>query len=298
MVEEAVLRGEDVIVIDDLSTGRMENIEKFIDSIEFVKGDIRDLEIVMKCMKGVDYVFHHAAIASVPVTIEDPIRSAEVNDLGTLNVFHAAQKSGIKKVVYASSSAIYGNSDLIPSIETSTPAPETPYAAHKLMGEYYASIFKSLYGLDIVSLRYFNVFGPRQDPSSPYSGVISIFFHRLKNGLNPIVYGDGGQSRDFIYVKDAVRANFKAIKAVGIEEPIYNIGAGNSVSLNQLLLILEELIGTKVTAEYAPPRSGDIYESRADVSRAKNELNFTAATQFEEGLAETWKWFKSGGLRY
>ena len=227
-------------------------------------------------------------MASVPKTVEDPLASAEINDLGTLNVFLAAREAGATRVVYASSSAVYGSTTHLPHVETMLPDPNSPYAAHKLIGEHYARMFRDLYGVEIVSFRYFNVFGPRQDPGSPYSGVISIFMDCLLKGQPPTIYGDGEQSRDYIYVKDVVRANFLAALGAGLAGRVYNIGTGQSQTLHQLLANLQDLSGKTTQPVYEPVRAGDVYESRADISRAAGELPFRAETSFRDGLAATW----------
>jgi UDP-glucose 4-epimerase len=268
----------------------VENLALGRDRLEFVQGDIRDRELVVRTARSAEVIFHHAALASVPRTVEDPLASAEINDLGTLNVFLAAREAGTARVVYASSSAIYGTLAPPPHIEGLLPDPNSPYAAHKLIGEHYARMFQNLFGVDIISLRYFNVFGPRQDPSSPYSGVISIFMDRLQKGQPPVIYGDGGQSRDYIYVKDVVRANFLAALGAGSAGRVYNIGTGQSHTLHRLLEILQDLSGQSSNPTYRPARAGDVYESRADTSRAKTELAFTAETSFQDGLAATWAW--------
>ena len=289
---EALKRGYETVVLDDLSTGKLENLSGMGSGLKFIQGDIRDRELVADCAQGVDLVFHHAAEASVPRTVEDPVRSAEINDLGTLNVFLAARDQGVRRVVFAGSSAVYGSINEPPHVETMTPDLLSPYAAHKLLGEHYAAMFYGLYGFEIVSLRYFNVFGPRQDPSSPYSGVISIFMDRMRRGIPPTVYGDGGQSRDFIYVGDVVAANFMAAEKEGLAGKVFNVGTGRSVTLNRMLEILADLSGSPAHPVYEPARAGDVYASRAEVSLAAEVLGFTAGTSFEKGLGITWDWFR------
>ena len=284
-----------MIVVDDLSTGIRDNLKPFEDRLTFIQGDIRDAGMLERYCTGVDYVFHHAALAAVPVSVEKPVLSAEINDIGTLNVFSAAARAKVKRVVYASSSAVYGNQETLPHSETMPPRPGSPYAAHKLLGEHYAAMFGDLYGLGVVSLRYFNVYGPRQNPSSPYSGVISIFMDRYLKGQTPTVFGDGGQSRDFVFVKDVVQANFLAAETGDADGRFVNIGTGRAVTVNRMLELLSEITDTSVTAAYAAPRAGDIYESRADVSLAGDLLGFTAQTEFSQGLGETWDWFRQSG---
>ena len=295
LVDRALRQGFEVRVLDDLSTGSRENLTHCLGEIELVVGDVRDRDLVHRAAQGAEVVFHHAALTAVPLTVEDPFRSAEVNDLGTLNVFLAASRAGARRVVYASSSAVYGSIDSLPHHEDMTPQPNSPYAAHKLLGEYYGKMFGDLYGLEVVSLRYFNVFGPRQDPGSPYSGVMSIFMDRLNKGLRPVIFGDGGQSRDFIYIKDVVEANYLAAAAEGAAGQAFNIGTGRAVTLHRILEALADLTGRQADPAYEPPRPGDVYESRADVTRASEGLCFAARTSFEDGLALTWDWFTKGG---
>jgi UDP-glucose 4-epimerase len=294
IVDTALRRGYAVRVLDNLSTGYIANLAGVMGDIEFIHGDIRDRTVLSRCMEGVDLVFHHAALASVPLTVEDPILSTEINDLGTMNVFRASCQAGCGRVVYASSSAVYGTRTETIHVESLPVYPDTPYAAHKRAGEYYAAIFKKLYGPDIVSLRYFNVYGPRQDPSSPYSGVISIFMDKLKRGERPTVYGDGGQSRDFIYIDDVVRVNFLAAEARGVGGKIFNVGTGKSVTLNEMLKILGRLTGKPARPVYEAPRPGDVYASCADIDRARIILGFEPEVTLQDGLRLTWKWFAGG----
>jgi len=294
LVDEALRRGCDVVVLDNLTTGRLENLEHCFKEINFVQGDIRDRDLVFKLARGADRVFHHAAVTAVPETVDDPFTSAEVNDLGCLNVFSAARSAGVGRVVYASSSAVYGDTETLPHRESMIPSPNSPYAAHKLLGEHYAAIFRDLYDLEIVPLRYFNVFGPRQDPGSTYSGVISIFMDRLFKGRQPVVYGDGGQRRDFIYVQDVVEANFLAAETPGLAGRAINVGTGRAAGILNLLEIMSRLTGVEAAPSFEAHRPGDIYESRADVSRARELLGFSARTPLETGLARTLDWFRKG----
>ena len=282
----------DVVVLDDLSTGHLENIAPFLNDLEFIRGDIRDRDLVSKAARKADLVFHQAALVSVPESVEKPRLSAEINDLGTLNVFEASRSAGVRRVVYASSSAIYGGIIQMPHHEGMTPRPNTPYGAHKLLGEHYASMFLELYGLEVVALRYFNVYGPRQDPTSPYSGVISIFLDRISQGQRPTVFGDGEQSRDFVHIQDIVTANFLAGEVPGAEGRAFNLGTGHAVSLNEMLELLSQLTGIAADPVYEPARAGDIRESRADVSLARQILGFEASLNFKEGLAWTLSWVK------
>jgi UDP-glucose 4-epimerase len=279
-----------VVVLDDLSTGRRANIASVAGRCRFVRGDVRDRLLVDDCARGADYIFHHAAQAAVPLSIDDPILSAQVNDLGTLNVFLAGRDAGVRRIVSASSSAVYGDNPVVPHVETTPPTPDTPYAAHKMLGEQYGAMFLNYFGLEVVSLRYFNVYGPRQDPSSPYSGVISIFMDRLAQGLAPTVFGDGEQTRDFIHVSDVVRANFLAVQARDVAGLALNVGCGREVSLNQMLDLLGDITGVRIEAAYEPARPGDPRRSRADIDLARQKLGFTAKTTFAHGLADTWDW--------
>ena len=296
LVDEALRRGLDVVVLDDFSTGHEKNLAHCLERINLVRGDVRDKDVVSNCCRGVDLVFHHAALTAVPVSVDDPRLSAEVNDLGTLNVMLAAREAGVLRVVYASSSAVYGDNPELPHVETMPPTPNSPYAAHKLLGEWYGTMFGDLHGQEIVSLRYFNVFGPRQDPSSPYSGVISIFMERLSAGLPLTVYGDGGQSRDFVYVADVVAANFAAADVPAAAGKCFNIGVGRAVTLLEMIGILGDLVGAPVEKRHEPPRVGDVYHSLANVDRATEILGFAPGVSFRDGLARTYEWFKKTHL--
>ena len=291
LVRGALDQGYQVVVLDNLSTGRIENLARVIDHIEFVRGDIRDRGVLAKVMPGTELVFHEAALAEVPVSIENPVLSAEINDIGTLNVFEAAARAGVNRLVFASSSAVYGDGYRPPHHEKLTPNPDSPYAAHKLLGEQYGVIYGRLFNLETVSLRYFNVFGPNQAASSPYSGVISCFLDSIVHKRRPIIYGDGGQSRDFIFVKDVVEANFLAAGSPKAPGAAVNIGAGGSITLLQTLEVLSRLTGQEIIPEFRPSRPGDVYESKADISLAGEILGFTPKTPFETGLSATWEWF-------
>ncbi|MFH1134700.1 MAG: SDR family oxidoreductase [Pseudomonadota bacterium] len=291
LTREALNRGYDVVVLDNLSSGRRENLTEVINHVELVEGDIRDRDLVGKLVRGTDLIFHEAALAEVPLCIENPVLSAQINDLGTLTVLEAAARAGVGRVVYASSSAVYGDSYPSPQHEGLPPVPDSPYAAHKLLGEHYGAIFGKLYGLEVASLRYFNVYGPRQDPASPYSGVISCFFQKIRQGLPPVIYGDGGQCRDFIFVRDVVEANFLAAQSPEAPGNAFNIGTGHAITLLRTLEVMTKLVGRNISPLFAPPRAGDIHESRAEVSLARQKLGFSATSTFETGLALTWKWF-------
>ncbi|MBN64554.1 MAG: LPS biosynthesis protein WbpP [Gemmatimonadetes bacterium] len=284
-----------VRVLDDLSSGRRENLAALDGEVDLVEGDLRDEALVSAALAGVDYVLHHAAVASVQTSIERPRFEQEVNAVGTLQLFEAARRAGVRRVVFAASAASYGKDPTAPKREEMLPAPESPYAISKIAGEYYARVYSSLYGLEVVCLRYFNVFGPRQDPSSPYSGVISIFAERMLAGAAPTVFGDGGQSRDFVYVDNVVEANMRACTTPGIAGRVYNIGCGRSASLLELVAALNRVLGTAIEPEFAPARPGDVRISLADITRAQRELGYEPVVHFEEGLEQTLAWMRAAG---
>ena len=284
-----------VRVLDDLSSGRRENLAALDGEVDLVEGDLRDEALVSAALAGVDYVLHHAAVASVQTSIERPRFEQEVNAVGTLQLFEAARRAGVRRVVFAASAASYGKDPTAPKREEMLPAPESPYAISKIAGEYYARVYSSLYGLEVVCLRYFNVFGPRQDPSSPYSGVISIFAERMLAGAAPTVFGDGGQSRDFVYVDNVVEANMRACATPGIAGRVYNIGCGRSASLLELVAELNRVLGTAIEPEFAPARPGDVRISLADITRAQRELGYEPVVHFEQGLEQTLAWMRAAG---
>lgn len=281
-----------VIVVDDLSTGRLKNIQDLIDTnkIKFIRGDIADVGFLQKTFRNVDYVFHEAALASVPRSVTDPIKSNYVNVNGTLNVLVAAKDNGVKKVVYASSSSVYGDTPTLPKKEDMKLHPSSPYAVSKLTGEYYCKVFSEVYCLSTVSLRYFNVYGPYQDPNSEYAAVIPKFIRRIINGQPPIIYGDGEQTRDFTFVKDVVNANILAAKVSSTG--IFNIACGKRISINDLAKLLMKISGKQMEPDYDNPRSGDILHSLADISKAKEKLKYKPRFKFISGLEETIKWFR------
>ena len=279
--------GHTVRVLDDLSTGRRENLAEILGEIEFVEGDIRDAALLAEVVQQVDCILHHAAIVSVPASVEQPLVEQEVNAVGTLRLLEAARQAGVGRVVFPSSASVYGNNPQMPKREDMLPEPESPYAVSKVMAEYYARVYSQLYGLEVVGLRYFNVFGPRQVPSSPYSGVISIFVARMRAGESPTVCGDGHQSRDFVYVGDVVEANMRASTTPGVAGRIYNIGCGRSASLLELIAAINQVLGTELVPMFAPPRAGDIRFSSADISRARTELGYEPRVGFVEGLERT-----------
>ncbi|HIL10815.1 MAG TPA: NAD-dependent epimerase/dehydratase family protein, partial [Candidatus Latescibacteria bacterium] len=249
--------GHAVRVIDDLSSGQRDNLAEIIDEVELVVGDLRDEDLLDKVLRGVDYALHHAAVASVQTSVERPLFEQEVNAVGTLRFFEAARRAGVGRVVFAASAAAYGNNPTVPKREQMIPEPESPYAISKVMGEYYARVYSQIYGLQVVCLRYFNVFGPRQDPSSPYSGVISIFAERMLKGEAPVIFGDGGQSRDFVYVDNIVEANMRACTTPEAAGRVYNIGCERSVSILELVTALNEVLGTALDPVFNPARQGD-----------------------------------------
>ncbi|QTA89902.1 SDR family oxidoreductase [Desulfonema magnum] len=287
IVDALLARGCAVTVLDNLSTGNLSNLEHVKNQITFYKGDIRDSEILTKAVKGCNVIFHQAAVVSVPQTVEDPVESAMVNDMGTLLVLETARRNNVKRVVLASSCAIYGDDPELPKRETMNPKPFSPYAVQKLTGEFHARLFHDLYKLETVCLRYFNVYGPRQDPSSPYSGVISIFMKKAASKEAPLIYGDGTQYRDFIFVKDVVKANLLAASSDGVSGEKFNIGTGSFVSINQLWKMVCGMSDLDIEPEYRPARAGDIRESVANIDHAKSLLGFEPEYSFEKGLEAT-----------
>lgn len=290
-VEELVRLGHDVVVLDDLSTGKAENLSHLGTQVEVLQHSIMDMEKLRGACRGIDFVIHLAARTSVPQSMAVPLDTNRVNVEGTLNVLVAARDAKVKRVVFAGSTAVYGNTLTLPTNEFVPPAPLSPYGASKLAGEVYGQVFWRGYGLEFVSLRYFNVFGPRQDPASPYSGVLSRFGAALLEETPPIVYGDGEQSRDFVYVGNVVEANLSACEAKGAAGFAINVGTGTRHTLNQTLALFEKITGRSAKAKYAAAREGDIRDSQADISRAKNALGYNPRIGFEEGLSLTWEWF-------
>ncbi len=278
-------------VLDNLSTGRLSNLEHIIDRITFYQGDLRNQEILNKAAKDCDIIFHQAAVVSVPSTVDDPVESAMVNEMGTLLVLEAARKNNIKKVILASSCAVYGDDPDIPKHENMTPNPKSPYAVQKLSGELYARLYFDLFGLEPVCLRYFNVYGPRQDPSSPYSGVISIFMTKASTKESPVIYGDGSQYRDFIFVKDVVRFNLLAANSEKANGKTFNVGTGKFISINTLWEMIGHMAGVSIEPEYKRARPGDIRESVASMDYAGKTLGFDPEYSFENGLKETFDWY-------
>lgn len=280
-------RGHAVRVLDDLSTRRENNLTPMLGQVEFIRGDVRDLATVRSAVDGVEVVFHHAALASVPRSISDPLTTLTVNVTGTEHVLEAARDAGVRRVVYASSSSVYGDTPMLPKSEHMPAHPLSPYAVHKLAGELLAETFTRVYGLETVGLRYFNVFGPRQDPASPYAAVIPRFIAALLGGHRPVVFGDGEQTRDFTYVANVVEANLLAGDAPEAVGQVMNIGSGERVSLNALLRILSGLVGASIEPEYRAPRPGDVHDSLADTRLAQQLLGYQPAITLQEGLAWT-----------
>jgi len=282
-----------VVVLDDLSTGKESNVPLSNSRCKLIQGSITDLETVQAACCGMDYVFHMAARTSVPRSVKDPAETNRINADGTLNVLLAARDAGVKRVVYSGSSSVYGETPILPKREDMPPAPISPYGVSKLIGELYGQVFNRCYGLEFVTVRYFNVFGPRQDPGSAYSGVLSLFITCMQKGAAPTVYGDGEQSRDFTYIENGVQANLLACGTPGIAGMGFNAGTGNRYTLNDTLALLGKFAGRPVRAKYIEMRSGDIRDSQADISLARQKLGYEPRVDFEEGLRRTWDWYCS-----
>jgi UDP-N-acetylglucosamine/UDP-N-acetylgalactosamine 4-epimerase len=293
IVDELVRRGQQVVVLDDLSSGKEENLAAVRSKIDLRIGSITDLATLQSACAGTDYVIHLAARTSVPRSVADPIEANHVNIDGTLNVLVAARDSKVRRFVFAASSAAYGETPELPKQETMPSAPISPYGVTKLAGELYAQVFGRAYGLENTSLRYFNVFGPRQDPASQYSGVLSRFMLALIRGESPVMYGDGEQSRDFTYIANVVDLTLRACEATGSSGMVLNGGTGARITLNEVLKLLEKITGKKIQVKYDPPRAGDIKDSQADISRAGNLLGYVPHVDFEHGLKLTWDWYEA-----
>lgn len=292
LVEGLLAKGYEVRVLDNFATGYRNNIKHLTDRIELLEGDVCNLTTVRFAMKKIDVVFHQAALPSVPRSVKNPLESNEVNIAGTLNVFLSARDEGIKRVVYASSSSVYGNTATLPKIETMTPDPLSPYAIAKLTGELYAKVFNQLYGLSTIGLRYFNVFGPRQDPTTQYAGAIAKFISCALEGKPYPVFGDGEQTRDFTYVANVVDANIRAGEAPFDGAPVVNIAYGERTSLNQILDMLNELTGQNLAAQYGPERVGDVRHSHASLDAAKKYIGYQPQVNTLEGLRQTLEWYR------
>jgi nucleoside-diphosphate-sugar epimerase len=296
IVEELVARGEQVRVLDDLSTGRRSNIEPFLDRIELVQGSLTSDDALSKAVAGVDFIIHQAALPSVPRSVSDPLQSHEANATGTLKLLIAARDAGVRRVVYASSSSVYGDSPVLPKREDMPTRPLSPYAVNKLAGEEYCKVFAGVYGLPTVSLRYFNVFGPRQDPTSQYAAVIPAFISSMLQDRKPTIYGDGLQTRDFTYVSNIVNANLLACESEGADGLAVNVACAERISLLDLVAEINRLLGKDIEPIFEPARAGDVKHSLADISLAREKLRFEPRVTFAEGLARTLEYMRQQGV--
>jgi len=294
IAEYLVDDGEEVRIIDNFSTGRRENIAEFLDRIELIEGDICKMDDITRAVDGVDYVLHIAARPSVPASIAEPRVCHEANIDGTFNVLMAAREAGVRRVVYSASSSAYGDTPELPNKETFAPGPLSPYAASKLAGEYYCRVFTEIYGLECVSLRYFNVFGPKQNPASQYAAAIPKFITSMLEGESPTIFGDGEQSRDFTFVENVYYGNMLACTAPGAAGQLFNCACGYPISINQLVDTLNEILGTNIKARHVPERPGDIKHSAADITKAREILKFDPPVDLRTGLERTVEWYKQG----
>ncbi len=292
IVEELLRRNEIVRVIDNFSTGKWENVEPFEGGAEIIEADIAEGKNLPRFLEGADYVIHQAAIPSVPKSILDPLKSHHANVNGTLQLLNASREADVKRVVYASSSSVYGDSPTLPKHEGMMPNPLSPYGAQKLFAEIYCQVFTRAYGLETVSLRYFNVFGPRQDSTSQYSGVLALFIPAVLQSKRPTIYGDGLQSRDFTYVQNVVEANLLACTVPGVAGQVFNVACGDRITVNSMLQQINKITGKDIAPIYADPRPGDIKHSQADITRAKEHLGYQPKISFEEGLRNTIEWYR------
>jgi UDP-glucose 4-epimerase len=292
IADALVQRGDRVRVFDNLSTGDLANLRAIGSSIEFVRGDILDTKALASVVEGVDCIFHEAALASVPASLDRPLDSHAACTTGTVGVLDAARRGGVRRVVFASSSAIYGDRLCSSKRETDLPAPISPYGAAKIASENYLQAFSASFGLETVALRYFNVFGPRQDPNSPYSAVIPLFMTAILSNKQPVIYGDGLQSRDFVYVANVVAANLLAADAPGVSGQAFNVGCGRGTSLLEMLSALNEVLGTDVKPMFAPPRTGDVRESMADIAMARKHLGYNPEIDLVEGLRRSIDYYR------
>ncbi|HPG38204.1 MAG TPA: SDR family oxidoreductase [bacterium] len=294
IVEELVRRGEKVRVLDNFATGKRENLVPFMEKIELIEGDIRSYHIVREAVQGVDFILHQAALPSVPRSIKDPITTNEVNVTGVLHILDAAKDAKVKRVVFASSSSIYGDVDVLPKTEDMLPRPLSPYAVSKYSGERYCQVFNKLYGLETVCLRYFNVFGPRQDPSSQYSAVIPKFIKTIKSGESPVIFGDGEQSRDFTFIENVVQANLLACEKSDedITGEVFNIACGKRVTVNEMVKSIKKLLNSDVEIKYNKQRMGDVKHSLANIGKAQQFLGYRVLVDFNEGLKRLIQSFK------
>src|SRR4051812_12646783 len=295
LAEELVRRGERVRIVDSLITGKKQNIAH-LSGVEFIHGDLAELDVARNAVAGIDFVLHQAAIPSVPRSVQDPITSNRANIDASLNILVAARDARVKRLVYAGSSSAYGNTPTLPKVETMETAPLSPYALQKLVAEQYCQMFTRLYGLETVTIRYFNVFGPRQDPSSPYSGVISLFISALCDGRQPTIYGDGEHTRDFTYLANFVAGVLRACTAPGASGEVINVPTAGRISLNELFRTVRDLIGVDVEPVYQAPRGGDVKDSQADIAKAERLLGYTPIVSFEEGLRNTVNWYRGAQM--
>ena len=291
-IVEELAQQHEVVIFDNLFSGKMENIQPFLKkkNVTFVEGSITDLSLLKKIFEGADGIFHEGAIASVPRSIANPLATNEANVTGTLNVLIAARDCGVRKVLFASSSSVYGNTPTLPKREDMTPNPLSPYAVSKLTGEHYMKVFSEVYGLKTLSLRYFNVFGPRQDPKSEYAAVIPRFITKILRHESPTIYGDGGQTRDFTYVKDVVQANIRAMESDA--QGVFNVAYCKRIDLNELASLIMEITGITVPLVYEPPRTGDVRDSLADIRRAQEAFGYAPEYTVKTGLKETMRWYQ------
>lgn len=292
ITEELVRKGEEVRVLDNFLTGKKENLTPFLADIDLIEGDIRDYSQCQKAVKGIDYVLHQAALPSVPRSVSDPITSNEINITGTLNMLFVSKEEGIKSFVFASSSSVYGDDQRLPKKEGNEGSPLSPYALGKLTGEQYCRVFSQLYGFNTVSLRYFNIFGPRQDPFSQYAAAIPNFVTKILNNKQPIIFGDGEQSRDFTYVSNVVEANLLASQVQNVSGEAFNIACGSRTTVNSLISAIKSILEIDVPSVYTEPRLGDVKHSHADISKAEGMFNYRPLITFKEGLKKTIFWYK------
>jgi nucleoside-diphosphate-sugar epimerase len=292
-VDELVRRGHSVVVLDDLSAGKEENLAEVRNKITFIKGSITDIEVIRKAIYEAEYVIHLAARTSVPRSMKDPVETNRINIDGTLNVLMAARDAKVKRIVFAASSSAYGETPTLPKREDMQPMPISPYGVTKYVGELYAQTFGRCYGLENVCLRYFNIFGPRQDPTSPYSGVLAKFCTAFLEDTEPVIYGDGSQSRDFTFVDNAVHANLLACEAPNASGKVFNVGTGARITLNDIVDTLGRISGKPLAARYDPARDGDIRDSQADITRARDYLGYEPLVHFDEGLERTFEWYRN-----
>src|SRR6266487_4840402 len=292
LATQLIHRGHTVRVVDNLITGKRRNLDH-LPGVEFVEGDLADISVATRAVEGMDYVLHQAAIPSVPRSVKDPISSNRANIDASVNVLVAARDAGVKRLVYAGSSAAYGDTPTLPKREDMPTSPLSPYALQKLVSEQYGQLFTQLYGFETVTIRYFNVFGPRQDPGSPYSGVISLFASALLEGRQPTIYGDGEQTRDFTYVANVVDGVLRAVDASGASGEVINVATGGRISLNELLRVMSSLVGATVSPIYKDERAGDVKDSQADITKARRLLGYTPVVGLEEGLRRTLDWCRT-----